>query len=172
MPALIPIKKEDIEYLYHTKKLSTIDIAKHFGVQKACIRRKMVKYGIERRNISDAATLRCEKYPTDGDKCHRWKNGKTYHQGYVFLTICKKQVAEHRLVMERHIGRKLLSNEIVHHINGIRSDNRIENLELMTMSEHIRSHKKNTKRHKGKFVREDCLDGNTSNQSCTQTGKG
>ena len=49
-------------------------------------------------------------------------------------------VAEHRLVMERAVGRRLEKNEVVHHINHIRTDNRIENLKLMTFSEHMSLH--------------------------------
>ena len=50
-------------------------------------------------------------------------------------------VLEHRLLMERHLGRRLRPDEIVHHVNHDASDNRIENLAVMTQSEHIREHK-------------------------------
>lgn len=47
---------------------------------------------------------------------------------------------EHRYIMEQHLGRKLCTNEVVHHINGDARDNRIENLQVMSRSEHSAIH--------------------------------
>lgn len=52
-----------------------------------------------------------------------------------------RSIDEHRLVMETHIGRRLTHGEVVHHINHDKLDNRIENLQLMSVSEHCKLHK-------------------------------
>jgi len=61
--------------------------------------------------------------------------------GYIRVWDGDRHILEHRLVMEHHIGRPLRTDEHVHHINEVRTDNRPENLRILSHAEHISLHK-------------------------------
>ena len=86
------------------------------------------------------------------DQAPRWGGGRKSHAGgYVLVMVPDdhpypsriskagtKYILEHRFVMEQHLGRYLEPGEVVHHIDGDKSNNRIENLQLFaSQAEHM-----------------------------------
>ncbi len=62
---------------------------------------------------------------------------KSTRDGYVLIYTGTNWQPEHRLVVENFLGRKLLSTETIHHINGIKDDNRLENLRVLSRADHF-----------------------------------
>lgn len=80
-----------------------------------------------------------------GKDAPNWKGGKITRFGYKVITHptlkydngVSKYVFEHRYIVEQHLGRTLYPNEIIHHKNGIKTDNRLKNLALVLRKTHF-----------------------------------
>lgn len=167
---LISVKPRDFIFdsslvlkLYVEDGLSSLGISQYLNISKPTILRFLRKHGVV-RNRHEAQKMAVAKgrnktgqclidywklhsFPK-GENSHSWKGGcfKTKN-GYIMAYAPQHPrannsgyVFEHRLVMERTLGRYLLTSEKVHHINGIKDDNRSENLKLLSLADHnIRS---------------------------------
>lgn len=89
---------------------------------------------------------RCTNFFHQASGGYSLKDGTTRKRGYVLErapghpTQCKGYVPQHRLVMERAIGRLLEAEEVVHHVNEVKDDNSLENLQLISKADHTREH--------------------------------
>ncbi len=106
---------------------------------KRCVRCKKVK---EVKDYSGDRTKKDRKYPSCKDCVRKArgykkkKDGRLCSAGYVR----EGRGRQHRKMMERILKRKLERHEVVHHKNGVKTDNRPENLEIMSQSEHAKLH--------------------------------
>lgn len=154
--------EDELRELYVNQKLCMREIAELRGVSAGCVSHLMRKYGIPRRGGKDAVKLwmcksdlawmhkphpkeiteKITKTRMENDKkLGRVKGFSRLQKGYLCYTTGKHKGRRiHVVIMEEYIGRKLMPDECVHHINGDKTDNRIENLVLMKIGEHSALH--------------------------------
>lgn len=163
---------KDRDWLYQKywgEELSLTEIAKLCDINGQTILDWMKKFKIKRRNRSECKLgkknpmwgkhpsektrrkLRLSRVDTPKGKNHfNRKGGQTMHEGYVFVLMpehpkansYKGYVKRARLVAEKKLGRYLYPGEIPHHKNGIKDDDRPENIEVMeSISAHVKYHR-------------------------------
>lgn len=115
-----------------------------------CLGRKSPMLGRKHIKESKEKMSKTRKGMFLGENNPNWKGGRIFnYAGYILIKnwnhpFCNPNgyIREHRFIMEKYIGRYLKPTEDVHHINGIKDDNRIENLELFrSRSEHTKFHR-------------------------------
>ncbi len=138
------------------------EVSEKTGIPKSTIRFRLKKDGVL-RSRSDSIRLASKKGRMSSNKgikrifTPEWKEnirqGKLRHgelsakgvsrkpSGYLEITRGdNKGKSQHVVIMEEHLGRRINRSEVVHHINGVKDDNRIENLQVMSASDHMRHH--------------------------------
>lgn len=110
---------------------------------------------IRKRHAGKIVSPKTRNKISEAKKLDAEGHTKTRADGYISLYYPKHPnsakdgyVLEHRYIMEQHLGRGLRDNEVVHHINGKKNDNRIENMVVMTPSAHMSYH--SAQRHNGR----------------------
>ncbi len=106
-------------------------------IRKVCQQcRKIFHVYPYRKNTAKFCSKSCGCKFRTGEFHNAFKSGRILRLGYVCIHINKKYIYEHRFIMEQYLKRKLSKNESVHHINGIKTDNRIKNLIVMQKRVH------------------------------------
>ena len=129
--------RDEIVRLYLEKEQSGEIIAKGYGVTNATILRWLGKWGVKKRVGGEGMS---------GKRNPSWRGGQFISQGYVYIYAPNHHratsgngtyVRKHILIWEETNKRRLPKGHIIHHLNGIKTDNRPENLIAMKRGKHM-----------------------------------
>ena len=132
-------------YQDHSEKA----LAERFGVARTAMKAALEEIGTSRRGQSDAEALKWSQMSDE----ERRKQVEAAHEatrthprlgtnvnGYERVRHCQEEVKHHRLLAVAHFGFDEVVENVVHHKNGLTWDNRPDNLELLSQSEHMAHH--------------------------------
>jgi len=140
--------KKELEDLYWNQGLLQREIGNLKGVSRSDVERVMRRLGVPTRKKGEALrhayqTGKIKRVQAKGALSNHWKGGRCLVGGYVYIhnpehpkATKKGYVLESIMVWERTNEEQLPSGWVVHHLNGVKSDNRPENLVAMPKKKH------------------------------------
>ena len=136
----LEIPADELKTMYLDQKMNMESIAKHFGCGESTVRTHIIKngFGLDSKEVAD------RRMAANRERCtYSWTR-----EGYRMIRVeghpnsnVDGYIGEHRYIAEQAMGKYLEIGEQVHHINVDKSDNRVENLAVLTKDEHSRVHK-------------------------------
>lgn len=141
--AMRGISKERLSAMYHALEMSQGEIAAELGVTQGAVHYWMKRYNIPARTKDDGVRLARQQNRFKNSNNPRWAGGKRRtRDGYILqlvpdhpLADSNGYVRQHHLVYHELVG-PIPKGFHIHHKNGIKDDNRLENLELMSPEAH------------------------------------